>query len=565
MTRAGNGSRGRASWAGAVAVLHGLAANAVAEEPVKPSSPPPAEASSPSTLEERVKAVLATPAFRHAHWGVLAVDAKTGETVYEKNADELFGTASTAKLFSTAAAMVELGADYRFQTPILRRGGVDREGTLNGDLILIAKGDPAMGGRTGPDGKLLFTDEDHIYASAGKASEVLVKGDPLAGLEHLAREVQAAGIKKITGEVVVDARLFDRADSSGSGPERISPIMINDNLIDVVVTPGKTAGEPASVAIIPATQFVSVDAQVETTAGEDAHIRASFVGARRISVRGRVPAGPEPLVDTIEVDDPASFARSLLIEALRRRGVQVPASPLADNPEADLPPPSALASLPKVAEYTSPPFREFARVILKVSHNLHASTLPLLLAEKKGERTLAAGLRRQGEILKDLGLDPLTISFGGGAGGEWADMVTPRAATTLLRAMADRPDFAAYDAALPILGRDGTLARAVGEDSPARGHARAKTGTMFVNDALIGRRLLTSKALAGYMETAAGRPLVVAFFINNVVLDSPDGKAPVPTTTDAGKVLGKLCEAFYLGDGPAPATTTGVDRPIGGR
>jgi len=245
--------------------------------------------------------------------------------------------------------------------------------------------------------------------------------------------------------------------------------------------------------------------------------------------------------------------------------VHVSASPLADNPEADLPPPSALASLPKVAEYTSPPFREFARVILKVSHNLYASTLPLLLAVRKGELTLAAGLKRQGEILKGLGLDPLTISFGGGAGGEWADMVTPRAATTLLRAMAARSDFAAYDAALPILGRDGTLAKAVGEDSPARGHARAKTGTMFVNDALIGRRLLTSKALAGYMETAAGRPLIIAFFINNVVLDSPDGKAPAPTTSDAGKVLGKLCEAFYLGDGPVPAAANIPDRPIGGK
>ncbi|WP_165072745.1 D-alanyl-D-alanine carboxypeptidase/D-alanyl-D-alanine endopeptidase [Paludisphaera rhizosphaerae] len=547
-----------------ILALIGLVPSVRAQEPIKPPSPPAAPPA-PTTLEERVKAVLATPAFKHAHWGVLAVDAKTGETVYEKNADEMFGTASVAKLFSTAAAMVELGADYRFQTPILRRGSVDQDGTLNGDLILIAKGDPAMGGRTGPDGKLLFTDEDHIYASAGKASEVLVKGDPLAGLEHLAREIQAAGIKKITGEVIVDDRLFERAKSSGSGPEKVSPIMINDNLIDVVVTPAKTAGEPASVAVVPATQSIAVDAQVDTTSGEDARIRIAFVGPRRISVRGRVPAGPEPLVDTIEVEDPASFARSLLIEALRRRGVQVAASPLADNPEADLPPSAAVASLPKVAEYTSPPFREFARVILKVSHNLHASTLPLLLAVKKGERTLPAGLKRQGEILKGLGLDPLTISFGGGAGGEWADMVTPRAATTLLRAMAARPDFIAYDAALPILGRDGTLAKAVGEDSPARGHARAKTGTMFVNDALIGRRLLTSKALAGYMETATGRPLVIAFFINGVVLDSPDGKAPVPTTSEAGKVLGKLCEAFYLGDGPIPTATTAADRPVGGK
>ncbi|OJW17105.1 MAG: D-alanyl-D-alanine carboxypeptidase/D-alanyl-D-alanine-endopeptidase [Planctomycetales bacterium 71-10] len=568
MQQAGLGAiGGRSGWVrgcGALAVAAAVAtgpasASARGQAPV-PAGAEPAGAAA-TTLPDRVKAVLDDPTFRNAHWGILVVDARTGEPVYEKNADELFSTASVAKLFSTAAAMVDLGADHRFQTPLVRRGAVDDRGTLNGDLILVAQGDPAMGGRTGPDGKLQFADEDHIYTSGGKASEVLLKCDPLAGLDHLAREVQAAGVRKITGEVVVDARLFDRAPSSGSGPERVSPIMINDNLVDVVVAPGKAAGDPASVTISPPTQYLAVDARVETAAEGEPKVRVRLVGPRRLEVRGLVPAGSESFVETVEVDDPASFARTLMIEALGRRGVRVEASPLADNPEADLPPRSAVSGLPKVAEYTSPPFREFARVILKVSHNLHASTLPMLLAAKKGERTLAAGLRREGEILKELGLDPLTVSFGGGAGGEWADMATPRAAATLLRAMAARPDFASYDAALPILGRDGTLAKAVAEDSPARGHARAKTGTMFVSDALIGRRLLTAKGLAGYMETAAGRPLVIAFFLNGVILDAREG-GKVPTTADAGKLLGRLCEAFYLGDGPAPPP---ADRPLGGK
>ena len=209
------------------------------------------------------------------------------------------------------------------------------------------------------------------------------------------------------------------------------------------------------------------------------------------------------------------------------------------------------------------PAHAFARVPVGRARRWRPQRLAwLALLSSWGEgATLAAGLRREGEILKELGLDPLTVSFGGGAGGEWADMATPRAAATLLRAMAARPDFASYDAALPILGRDGTLAKAVAEDSPARGHARAKTGTMFVSDALIGRRLLTAKGLAGYMETAAGRPLVIAFFLNGVILDAREG-GKVPTTADAGKLLGRLCEAFYLGDGPAPPP---ADRPLGGK
>ncbi len=56
-----------------------------------------------------------------------------------------FAPASTTKLYSVAAAMDELGADYRFETPIYRRGEVDAEGHLQGDLILVASGDLTLG------------------------------------------------------------------------------------------------------------------------------------------------------------------------------------------------------------------------------------------------------------------------------------------------------------------------------------------------------------------------------------------------------------------------------------
>lgn len=497
-----------------------------------------------AALDERIREVLEAPGFENAHWGILVVDAKTGETVFERNPDQLCGTASVAKLFSAAAALVELGPDYRFQTPVGRRGEVDDKGTLQGDLILIAKGDMAMGGRTGPEGQLLFKDTDHIYGGTE-----LVAADPLAGLEHLAREVRASGIQRITGEVIVDDRLFEHAPSSGSGPERVSPIQINDNMIDIVIQGAEKPGEPASVTLTPASGYATMDAKVETVAADaKAQVWARRAGPRRFTVRGRVPAGKPAVLQTQVVDDPASFARSLLIEALGRHGVAVEASPLAENPGDALPPRSEVERLPKVAEYTSPPFREYIRVCLKVSHNPYASTLPLLLAARKGERSLSAGLKRQGEILKDLGLDPLAVSFGGGAGGTWADMATPRATVALLRAMADRPDFSAYDSALPILGRDGTLATVVGKDSPARGHVHAKTGTYFVNNRLTGQRLLTSKSLAGYLETASGRRLVMAAFINNAILDpNPEtNKRPFPpTTTGAGRLLGRLCEILH--------------------
>ena len=176
---------------------------------------------------------------------------------------------------------------------------------------------------------------------------------------------------------------------------------------------------------------------------------------------------------------------------------------------------------------------------LKVSHNLYASTLPLLVAAKFGERRLADGLRRQGSFLKEIGVDVNAVSFAGGAGGATADSTTARATVQLLQALAKLPEYRALDAGLPVLGVDGTLATAVGPDSPARGKVRAKSGTLSYGDALNGRSILRSKALAGTMITAKGKPLVFAMFVNDVPL--PRGVQPARE----GRTLGKLCEIIY--------------------
>src|SRR4051812_43411435 len=50
-------------------------------------------------LEERIAGVLKTPGYQDAHWGLLVVDAASGRTLYEKNADQLFCPASVTKLY----------------------------------------------------------------------------------------------------------------------------------------------------------------------------------------------------------------------------------------------------------------------------------------------------------------------------------------------------------------------------------------------------------------------------------------------------------------------------------
>ena len=204
-----------------------------------------------------------------------------------------------------------------------------------------------------------------------------------------------------------------------------------------------------------------------------------------------------------------------------------------------MPNPGDRQGLARVALLTSPPFSENARLILKVSHNLHASTLPLLLAVRHGKRQLEDGLRLEHDFLKRAGLDADSISFGGGAGGSPADFTTPRVNVALLRSMSRRPDFAVYERALPILGVDGTLWNDVTSTSPARGKVRAKTGTLVWENGMNKRFLVTSKALAGYLTAKSGRELVFSFVVNGVQIDK------ATETKTIGKILGHLCEIVY--------------------
>jgi D-alanyl-D-alanine carboxypeptidase/D-alanyl-D-alanine-endopeptidase (penicillin-binding protein 4) len=56
----------------------------------------------------------------------------------------------------------------------------------------------------------------------------------------IARQVAARRIKRIEGRVLVDASLFREVQDEvgGSGTVTVSPMMINDNLVDITVRPG---------------------------------------------------------------------------------------------------------------------------------------------------------------------------------------------------------------------------------------------------------------------------------------------------------------------------------------
>lgn len=532
----------RFTQSGAIAVLFALswdAAPALAQAAVAPEA-------RAATFHEVVDEVTARPEFAHSTFGIAVLDVSTDEMLYERDADALFTPASTTKLLTEGTAMALLGADHRFRTRIYRTGPVDEEGVLRGDLVLVASGDPNLSNRIRPDGTLAFTDHDHAYG--GSPDTEAVDGDPLAVVRDLAGQVADAGIRRIAGHVIVDASLFPEGEPEQGSGVVISPLAINDNVVDVTVGPGAAPGDHVTLEVSPATGYVRfVNRALTGEAGSDPSIRWASDeeladGSRVVTVAGSFPADADPILFAYAVPVPSRFGEIVLAEALQERGTVAAPAPL--DREVD---PETLADAHAderiVAEHVSPPLSEEVKVTLKVSQNLHASMTPYLLGALLGPDSvppLAAGFDLERGFLADAGLDLSGASQGDGAGGDRVNFFTPRFMVGFLDFMAEREEFERFHAALPILGRDGTLKK-IQPDAEAAGHVRAKTGTYILWNRLNRSWMLTSKALAGYVTRPDGRRLAFALYVNRM----PSDLSPSEAAERAGQALGEIAAAAY--------------------
>ncbi|MGI8772055.1 MAG: D-alanyl-D-alanine carboxypeptidase/D-alanyl-D-alanine endopeptidase [Acidobacteriaceae bacterium] len=471
-------------------------------------------------LPRAIRRIMDKPRYSEATWALRVVDVKSGKVIYDLNSEDKLLTGSVRKLYSVGVALNQLGPDHRFKTPVFRNGKVDASGDLKGDLILVAKGDLTMGGRDNGNDTVAITDFDHNDAN-NLGSAILTTPDPLAGLNKLAAQVAASGITKVSGNVIIDDRLFKQFRVPNQ-KLLITPIIINDNRIDVTILPTKP-GERARVEWRPHTAAFKVDADVMTVAkGAKTGVTLTPAGPHAGVVSGQIAEGYVPplsgvktLVQTFRIDDPAApqdpaaFARTTFIEALRRAGITVNARLVAPNPSGKLPPPNCYRRDTKVAELVSAPYAQYSKLILKVSHNLGANLSLMLFGLAHGVNTIQNALSIERDTLTDQdGLDGRGFKFPTNGSGSPDSRASAATTVKLLTAMHRRTTFPAYFHSLPILGVDGSLAE-IGTGSPARGKVFAKTGT-FIDQDKIG-----AQVMAGYIDARSGRRLVYALYVND--------------------------------------------------
>jgi D-alanyl-D-alanine carboxypeptidase len=482
-----------------------------------------------ANIPAEIQAIFNKPAYQGALWGLRVIDIETGKPLIDLHPNHHFYVASVRKNFTVAQLLDQVGPNHTYDTPIYREGAISKGGVLTGNLVLVASGDITMGGRTNPDGTVAYAKFDHGEANSLK-NAVLTKPDVLAGYKALARQVAASGIKEITGEVIIDDRLFHEFEFREQFQAK--PIFVNDDFVDLIIQPTQL-GQLASLEHRPHSAALSVENGVEMTAENpalEADIEPSLpecigIPGCKVTLEGTLPVGfvppltgTYPLIRTYRITDPSSYARTILIEELRRAGVKVNAATVEKNPEDLLPAKDCYQPEMQVAKLIGLPVSEDTKLINKVSYNLGADTGLLLWGLTQGVDNMDAALAAEKKNLQaNYGIAPDEYHFIDGSGGG-DSTATPKAVTHLLSDMYTHTTFSSFFATLPILGVDGSLGTVTNFESdaslaPAKGNVSAKTGT-YVGLTENGP-LIKAQEFAGYIHAKSGKKLIFHLVVNN--------------------------------------------------
>ncbi len=442
------------------------------------------------SLQQEIDQLLSVEWLKYGSCGIVVRDLRTGETLYQREAERLLIPASCTKLITTAAALQLLGADYRYRTQVWMRGRLETDGTLKGDLIL----------RGGGDATLTLND-----------------------LKQLAQKVRAAGVQRVEGLLLYDDSWLD-AERYGFGwniddepfgyQAQMSALCVERNAVRLYARPASQPGEPSQLRLDPPTDYVQVVNLTRTTErGSPARLSATRLHAlNRLIVSGTIPLGSdEVLIGRYSVESPSRFTAVLFRDALREAGVAV-SNRIAPLLNAD---PSAQGRGDRAltAEHLSPPLREIVALINKPSDNLLAETvLKTIGREKRGRGATDAGLEAVRAFLRQAGLEMGAVNIVDGSGLSRINGISAENLVRLLTFMARSPNAEAFRASLPVYGVDGTLRNRL-RDTPVQGNAFAKTGSLY--------RVST---IAGYLRTRSGRELVFAILMNNYTASSSDAR-----------------------------------------
>ncbi len=398
------------------------------------------------------------------------------------DADRAMRPASNLKLVTSAAALVLLGPDGKFET-VFESDAPLVNGVLQGDLVVHAGGDPLY-------------DRD-------------AKGDVSKMLGPVIASLRASGVTHINGAIVLDEGAFQDPGPGPSWPSEnqrwqefcalAGGFNANAGCLTAIVAPTQ-AGSDAGVELRPRGHGLQTRIDVRTSVAKTALDVRVGVSGGVARVEGSIPRSVAEFQARFAAPDPVVLFGNVLVDTLERSGIHADGGVKRER--------RALTSKSRVLAKLVTPIVDVLVPINTYSNNACADQLFLATGKMQmGQGTREGGRAATALALTRLGIDTQALVQVDGSGLSRDDRITARMISGLIDAVLHRDARCsrAFRESLAVGGESGTLDRRMSE---LEGRVHAKTG--FIGG---------TSALSGLIDAQDGRTLVFSILVEYPNID----------------------------------------------
>ncbi|MDZ7323630.1 serine-type D-Ala-D-Ala carboxypeptidase [Kosakonia sacchari] len=394
--------------------------------------------------------------------------------------------ASTQKVITALAALLQLGPDFRFTTTLESKGSVEN-GTLKGDLIARFGGDPTL-----------------------KRQDI----------RNMVAALKKSGVQKIEGNVLVDTSIFASHDKAPGWPWNDmtqcfsappAAAIIDRNCFSISLY---SAQKPGDLAYIRIANYYPVNmfSQVRTLARGSAEAQYCELDVvpgdlNRFTLTGCLPQRADPLPLAFAIQDGASYAGAILKAELNDAGITYSGTLLRQTQENQ--------AGTVIASKQSVPLHDLLKQMLKKSDNMIADTVFRMIGHARFgvPGTWRAGSDAVRQILRQqAGVDLGNTIIADGSGLSRHNLLAPATMMQVLQYIAQHDTELNFISMLPLAGYDGSLQYRAGlHEAGVDGKVSAKTGS-----------LQGVYNLAGFITTASGQRMAFVQYLSGYAVEPAD-------------------------------------------
>lgn len=394
------------------------------------------------------------------------VSDENGNFIYEYQGNKGLSTASTQKIFTAGAALEALGKNYTYKTTSSYSGNISG-GNLNGNLFISSTGDPTLGS----------------WRYEAYKPEVFK--------QKLIDAIKKSGIKKISGDLVIDDSYFDHQTIPGGWPWNdlgnyygagVWGINWRENQFDININGNEFKSFSYPLEGVNWLNDLKVGGSSDqslifTAPHSDVALINGTLPAKTVTVSGAVPNPPLQLGAEVKqwlkdsgIDFSGKVVTNSQLEIEGKKALQAPKNNI-------------------ILTYESPTLDKIIYWFLRKSINFYGETLIKTLGkEKKGDPSFKSGVAYLKEFWKSKGINPNMINFADGSGLSPQNYVAAKAEVQALLYARKQPWFESYYEGFPT--HDNGM--------------KMKSGTMS-----------DTKSYAGYHTSKDGKKYVFSIIINN--------------------------------------------------